>query len=661
MLYFLTKYFTVPQPSLLPSMKINTLVLVFSLLLNLICSAQDFPTYGSLTMEDINLKQCAFDKDADAVVLIHEAFSNYDDQYHLVTYHHVKVKILTTKGFPSASVVIPFYRQNEFETIDQVEGMTLNAGQNSELVRSKLERKSIFTQKQNERIGKVVFTFPAIQAGSIIDYKYRSTMKHYGGLDEWVFQDFLPVIESQLKLIILPNIEFAYKVKKSEEFPIEIKKAASDGSIYFKMQNIPGLGEEPYMDSRNDYLQKVTFQLSGYAMGSQNSKKYMTSWEAATRELLIQKEFGTQLGKNIPGTEDFLSKVRAMISPEEKMKAVFNYVRSNMDWNGLYSKYSQDGVKNAWQNKKGNSADINLILTNLLMDVSIEAYPMLVSERFHGKVDVSYPFLDQFNSVFVYANINNRKYYLDATDKTIPPHLTPVDILNTTGFVVNRKAGGLVKIFNDTAKYTEHITADLSLADNALLIGQVKVVSEDYARIAKLSEFKSDRERFLNKYFKVDGSVISSENLALVNIENDSLPLLQNAKFSIPLTSTGDFLFVPLNLFTGFDVNPFLTENRFSNVNFGYGRFIKLTMNLQLPPSYVADDLPKSIKITNPEKDINFSRQLSYDKTANKIICTIILDFQKSLYEQDIYLNLREMYQYIFKYLAEPLLLKKKV
>jgi hypothetical protein len=80
-------------------------------------------------------------------------------------------------------------------------------------------------------------------------------------------------------------------------------------------------------------------------------------------------------------------------------------------------------------------------LVNLLNAASLEAYPMLVSERFHGKVNADYPFIDQFNSVFAYVPINNKKYYLDATDKTIPPHLTPFNILNTTAFIVNRKAG----------------------------------------------------------------------------------------------------------------------------------------------------------------------------------------------------------------------------
>lgn len=90
--------------------------------------------------------------------------------------------------------------------------------------------------------------------------------------------------------------------------------------------------------------------------------------------------------------------------------------------------------------KSGTSGEINLILVNLLKEAGLEAYPMLVSERFHGKVNVAYPFIEQFNSVFACVIINNKKHYLDATDKAIAPHLTPSSILNTTAFLVNRKA-----------------------------------------------------------------------------------------------------------------------------------------------------------------------------------------------------------------------------
>jgi len=625
----------------------------------LLSFAQEFPSFGTATGDEINLKQCSFDKEANAVVLVHEAFSNYNDQAHLITTHHVRIKILKEKGFSAADVSIPFYRKDNFETIYGVEGLTINAGNDGQLINTKLERKSIFTQKTNERIGEVVFTFPAIKVGSIIDYKYQSDMKTYGGLQDWEFQDRLPVMVSKYSLIILPNIEFAYRINKTLDIPIAVKKQATSGSIEFEMRNIPGLGDEPYMDARKDYMQRIIFQLSNFSHGS-NTNKYMTSWDEVTRELSASPDFGRQLDKSISGTEDFIKQVKLLPSPEDKMKAVFNYVRSNVVWNGLYTKYTMEGVKDAWQKKSGSSGDINLLLVNLLKEASLEAYPMLVSERFHGKVNVDYPFIDQFNSVFAYVPINNKKYYLDATDKTIPAHVTPFNILNTTAFIVNRKAGGLTDITNDTVQYKEFISVNLELADNGTIGGEVSVQSRDYARIKKLSDYKSDKELFIKKYFIVDGTNFTAKDLQLSNIENDSMSLKQQCALSGSLNTSGDYTFLPLNLFAGFDYNPFLSNSRFSNINFGYKRTINLNVSVLLPASYTVDELPKSIRMVTPDKDITFIRQIELDKELNSIRCMILIEFKKSLYEAETYPMIKDVYQKMFEFLKEPVVLKKK-
>ena len=640
-------------------MKRFTLIAACCLFANSLLTAQEFPDFGIINNEERDLKQCTFDKDANAVVLLHEAFSDYDDQHQLITVHHIKIKILKEKGIESANVSIPFYRSNDFEQITMVEGMTINMVDNNP-VQTKLDRKSIYTKKTNERWGEMVFAFPAIKAGSIIEYKYRSAMKHYGGLKDWDFQEELPVMMSRYTLVILPNAEFAYRVNKTLDIPITVKTQSFNGGVYFEMKNVPGLGNEPYMDARKDYLQKVIFQLSGLGMGGSNKKKYTTSWEEVTRELMMEENFGAQLNKNIGGTDDFIKQIKTLALPEEKMKGVFNYVRNNMVWNNMYSMYTTRGVKDAWQTKSGNSGEINLLLINLLKEAGLESYPMLVSERFNGKVNKSYPFMDQFNSVFACVIISNKKYYLDATDKNIPAHITPSTILNTTAFVVNRKAGGLINITNDTLVFKENVIADLTVAGDGTVSGEVSIKSTDYARIKRLEDYKEDKIKFLARSFIVDGTAISAKDIEISNVENDSLALVQQGKISGRLNTTGDYTFLPLNLFTGFDFNPFLSNNRLSNINFGYRRSIILNVTIQLPPDYVVDEMPKSIKLSDPDKDILFMRHITHDKEINLIRCMMQFEFKKSLYETDMYPIVKEVYQRIFEYLKEPVLLKKK-
>ncbi|MEO6719801.1 MAG: DUF3857 domain-containing protein [Ferruginibacter sp.] len=639
-------------------MKQLSVLLLISMFVYTRSYTQDFSSYGQVSDYELQLKECAFDKDANAVVLMHEAFSSYDDEHHLITMHHVRVKILKEQGISAANVSLDYYRKDDFEEIYSVEGMTINAIPTGGFQQTPLDRKSIFTKKTNERIGEIVFAFPAIKVGSIIDYKYTSRMKHYGGLDEWVFQERIPVLTSKYTLIILPNAEFAYRVNKTLDIPIVVKTLTSSGGVYFEMNNIPGLSDEPYIDARRDYLQKVIFQLS--AIGSAWDKtKYSTSWNELNRELNLASEFGSQLSKNIDGTGDFIKQVKVLPSAEEKMKTVFNFVRSNMSWNQLYSKYSIDGIKNAWKKKTGTSGEINLLLINLLKEAELEVYPMLVSERFHGKVNTDYPFVDQFNSVFACVDINKRRYYLDATDKSTPPHITPSGILNTIAMLVKRKTGELITVTDSSIAYREDILARLELANDGTLSGDVLVKSSDYARLVKRDEYKENKEKFIKEYFEVPGTSLAVKEVTVANLENDSMSLDQSGKLNGTLNRTGEYLFLPLNLFTGFDANPFLAVNRFSNINFGFKRTINLSMEVRLPAGFSVDEMPKAVMLTNPDKDIIYRRQVLHDKSENTIRCMMSFQFAKSLYEADMYEMIREMYKRIFDYLKEPVVLKR--
>ena len=61
------------------------------------------------------------------------------------------------------------------------------------------------------------------------------------------------------------------------------------------MNNIPGLVDEPYMDARSDYLQKVIFQLSGFVtkrfdggLKYQNGLKWCTACSRFIQTKLIR-------------------------------------------------------------------------------------------------------------------------------------------------------------------------------------------------------------------------------------------------------------------------------------------------------------------------------------------------------------------------------------
>ena len=624
--------------------------------------SQDLTNYAEPSQEEFDMKECPFDKNAGSIILLNEAFSNYDDERHLITVHHIRIKILKDNNISAANISIPFYKKNEFETIDEIAGVTMNRLPDGTIVKDHVDSKTIFTQETNEQYGEMRFAFPAVKTGSILEYHYRSTMKHYGGLENWEFQKKVPVLLSKYNLTITPNTEFTYRISKRDDIPVVVKRNSTEGSVYFEMKNIPGLNDEPYMDARNDYVQKVIFQLSGYNSDGTGfgTTHYMTSWNAVIDELTNDEYFGRQVGKNLAGTENFINQTKLMSSEEAKMKAVYDFVALNMSWNGFHARYAPDGIKTAWTKRTGSKADVNLILVTLLKDAGLTAYPMLVSERYHGKVQTSYPFIDQFSSTFACVIIGSKKYFLDATDKYTPARLVPYDILNTTGLIVNRKAGGLIEIVNDSLQYKEDINVNMEVGEDASLKGTVNISGEDYARTEQLEQSKEDLNKFKRSFATEQALPVNIGKFEINNQNNDSLPMEVHFEFMSNLNNAGGYTLLPLNLFSEFNTNSFLADDRFSNVNFGYKQNITLVGHIKLPKNFVVDDMPKPIKLITPDQDIIFSRAITYNKSSNDVDCTLKFEFKKSLYTADEYPLLKEIYKRIFEYLKEPILLKKQ-
>ncbi len=72
-------------------------------------------------------------------------------------------------------------------------------------------------------------------------------------------------------------------------------------------------------------------------------------------------------------------------------------------------------LKKTWEEKKGNVADINLLLTALCRHQGLEASPVILSTRTNGYAVEDYPLLSDYNYVIVRVQLNGKDYLLDAS------------------------------------------------------------------------------------------------------------------------------------------------------------------------------------------------------------------------------------------------------
>jgi hypothetical protein len=617
-------------------------------------NSQEFDDFGKPTKEELEMKVCSFDSNAVAVILKHEAVSRPGVLSALVTKYHVRMKILKDEGISYGNVSLPYYRG--VETIVAINVLCINTNQNGDTSSIRLENKSIFTHAISNGRSEKTFAAPDVRVGTIFEYEYVVFSSSYD-LDDWLFQSSLPTARSKFHLTIFQNTEFTYQIKKAENYFVDVQQDTKKGTICFEMKNVPGLEDEPYMDSPRDYLQHVRFQISGVMRGGKVKKTIASTWKELNRWLLDHESFGDQLKKNLPGAKQLVQQVREFPSDQEKIQMGIQFIRQTFDWNGSNGLFSSEGVKAATKQRTGNSADINLALVNLFRSFGLEAYPMLVSERSHGKVDTTYPFLEQFNKIVAFVVTGSRTYYIDGTDKITPPNITPEGLLNTFGFVVDRYNTRMIHIQDSLNTFLNRIAIAGILNEDGILMGNLHVNSNGYAKIRTLERLSSDSSQYIRNYLATNNIEVDSFSISNKNV--DSLPLKQTARFSMPVQSTGEYLFVPVNLFTGFESTPFMSDTRASDINFGFRRTIVSQFSITVPKGYKPDQLPKGINVINPERTISFIRQLQYSENSSMIIGRIRIDFNQTLFYKEDYEIIRQFFKQMVDLLNEPVVLKK--
>ena len=186
------------------------------------------------------------------------------------------------------------------------------------------------------------------------------------------------------------------------------------------------------------------------------------------------------------------------------------------------------------------------------------------------------------------------------------------------------------------------------------------MLNKDYARAHWMRQYKNEnKEEYINQDL-LDGTAnISIDSFLVLNEDNDTLPLTQKFQFKTNVQNTGDYSFISLNMFSGYNKNPFILNNRFSNINFGYNKSLNENCIIHLPGNLKIDAIPKNITLTNTDGSVVFTRQVFEDEKNHQLVSRIKLDINKSLFTIDEYGELKEFFKKMIDLMNEQVVLKK--
>ena len=329
-----------------------------------------------------------------------------------------------------------------------------------------------------------------------------------------------------------------------------------------------------------------------------------------------------------------------------------------MRWDGNEDIYSGDGIVKAWNQGSGSSADINLLLVNLLKQAGLPAYPILFSTRENGLVNSAYPFIRQFNTVMAYVGSEAKYFVLDATDKVSFFKLVPGNIVNTRGFVVKGEDGEWIDADDISHKYKITSAVQGEIDSNGVMKGFALVNNYEYAKKQRAESWMADPEKFRETYFSKPYASLKIDELAVSNELSDSLPLEQKVQFTYALNRSGNYRYFEVNLFSGLERNPFLSDQRLADIDFGYTQDYMIFESITIPQGYAFETLPENISMVTPDNSIVFNRFLEAED--NRLSVRITVSFKRTFYAAPAYPQFATFYKKLIDKLNEHIVIKKK-
>ncbi|MBC6607123.1 DUF3857 domain-containing protein [Hymenobacter sp. BT188] len=685
----------------------KTLLHRSALTLLLLTSASQLPAlgqadpikFGKPDLADFDAKNFIADSAAEAVVLCdfgRTRFETGSGDFKLVFERVTRIKILKKSGYDWATVKVPLYKKgsNE-EKISALRGFTYNMV-NGQLVKEKMASDATFMEQQTTNNFIRKFTLPNVREGSVIEYTYTVNSDFLFNFQDWQFQYYIPVRWSEYRAAIPEYFDYKQLFQGYEPLAVQERNegitqfsfsqggsfiegaSASWGSnarigpssttvtprvtnYRWAMKQVPGFRDEPFMTTSKDYVARVDFELAGVQWPGQAYESVAGSWQKIDDELLNHESLGSQLKRG-----GFLKAELAAITaqhsdPAARAVAVHAMVRKAVKHNGTDWMLSTGSLKHIYDQHTGNSADVNLMLIAALRDAGLEANPVVLSTRSHGRLTETMPLMSSFNYVVAHVALpGNQELMADATDALLPFGMLPTRCLSGTGRLLMPGTGKSRWVsLTPTQRYVNYHQVHLTMDERGGMKGKVHQENGGYAALDQRENLvKKGEKKFMEDMAKThEGWTIPT--YAFKERETLHKPLTLDYEFTAPgADAPAPTLYLNLLRHFSAERNPFVHEERRFPVDFAAPFDETVQLNITLPAGYEPEEMPKPTAVKLPEDGGVFTYQAAASTGSIQIMSRMTL--RRAVYSAEEYTYLREFYSRMLAKHAEQIVLKKK-
>lgn len=604
--------------------------------------------WGIVPPEDMSMEVYKLDPSASAVILWdHGTWTPENwEKGRVRLFRHTRIKILKEEGLKYAKQVI---RYQQGEKLGGFRAQTLNwdFGKNK-AIPSKVDAKSLPPDSLDG--GDIIrsFSFPDVQVGSIIEFRYSLVAEAFDELKAWYFQSEIPTRWSEVQ-----TRGFDPYIYKS--VPIGAEVSPGRRGIW-RAKYVSALPKEAFSGNPNQYRAGIRFFITQALIGNTNQQQ---KW----KQLRERLQYSTYLDPDQKALNALYAisqdLVKDAITKEEKIARVHDHVREQVKWNDKYELWVQKDPAKVYKSRTGNGAEINMLLFYMLDMAELKPEQVFVSTKSNGPASQA-PLFNQYNHLICRVEADGNAFYLDATQKSATYDLPPTDVMTARALLLKDTTTHLINLQN-RAKSASLWMIQADISDQYVDI-EVKESHSGYAALNRRNLLKENKNAVLHK-----GSPFRPTSQGKVpepkyeSVAEPSLPLAiyytQQLEADKYIERKKDTIFLsPLLCFSS--SMPFEAGERRLPVDMEYTRDFNILINFKIPKDYELVQAPKPFQLALS------GRSLTYNLQTNQIgemisVQSRLLIKAPYIFPED-YPALREFYQKMINRETKPLVLVKK-
>lgn len=632
--------------------------------------------FGKPTDEEMRMTTYDKDPEAKAVVLCSLCDVEYNfagSDFKIIYRVQKRIKVLKPEGVECANLSVQYYNQG---TTTGREDVSISATSynlvDGKVEKSKMKSNLIFDELIDEDLYQKKFTVPQVKEGTVIEYEYTLMSSFYHFINDWYPQEDIPVAYARYELTIPEYFTFnventgstgqlkEQRIGETMTFSVKGESFQALANRYvFEGRDFAAIRKEKFTWNTRDYQTKVFAELRGIRFPGQLYKDYTNRWENVDETLLTHQDFGRRMNEKSPFRDELLGQqIDKMEDIHERVVKTILLLKSKLKWNGEYRMLAKSPASIL---KKGNgtNADLNAILINMLSDVNVKAFPIVMSTREHGILPISFPSIKKLNTFIVGIPLadDNKMLYVDMSAEDGYLNVLPATLYSNKARMIVKGGMSQWVDLQDIAQSTTSSVVRAEILPNGVLKGECVNMQKGIMAADMRKEFRTakDSATFVSDVEKRNGISIASYQMEGQRAFSETVK--ETISFVKKGDATPDHIYINPFPFKPVRENPFTAVARQLPIEFPFKLKDVTSVVLTIPDGWEVEEIPQSVSISAANNGV--AAVLVSSVEGNQVNIHFKVDVKRIFYGVEEYADLKMMFDVLSERSKDMVVLKK--